>query len=91
VDKFIEQGTIIIDLLKEKDDFVKILSVRNLEFEKTKLKIIDTVFTNSGFDQFLVNAMKILVEEQNFHHVRIIFKNMRRKLTSLQNMIYGVA
>lgn len=91
VDRFLDEANVIINLLKEKEDFVKLLSVHNLKFTKTKFEIIETVFAKNGVNQYFINAMKILIDENIFYYWRSILKNMRKKITSLQNIVYGVA
>lgn len=90
IDEFIKQGTMLIDLLKDRDDFVKILATRVKGFKAQQLIIIDETFTQNGINQYLINAMKILVESSAFTYTRAIFKNMRKKLLILHNEVYGV-
>lgn len=68
VDRFLDEANVIINLLKEKEDFVNLLSVHNLKFTKTKFEIIETVFAKNGVNQYFINAMKILIDENIFYY-----------------------
>ncbi|ATZ19045.1 F0F1 ATP synthase subunit delta [Williamsoniiplasma somnilux] len=90
VDRYIAQATVLIDLLKNRNDFVQILSVRTKDFRNQQLKIVDETFAKNGVNEYLVNAMKMLVETGSFPYARAIFKSMRKKLMALQDLVYGV-
>ncbi|PPE05838.1 F0F1 ATP synthase subunit delta [Williamsoniiplasma lucivorax] len=91
VDRFLQESNVIIEALKDKEDFVKILTIQNPEFEKKKKEIIDETFTQNGVNEYFINAFKILCDEGTFSYARWILKNMRKKLLNLQNIIFGVA
>ncbi|ATZ16827.1 F0F1 ATP synthase subunit delta [Williamsoniiplasma luminosum] len=91
IDRFVTEATVIIDALKDKEDFVKILAIRSLGFEATKKEIIDQTFTKTGVNEYFINAFKILCDENTFNYARVILKNMRKKLLDFHNIIYGVA
>lgn len=89
VDEFIEQANLIVDVLKDRDQFIKILDSRNPKINKNQ--IIDRAFVDHGLNENLGNALKILAETNKFSYARIIMKHLRKKLVHLQNVLYGVA
>lgn len=90
IDSFIEQSNALIDALKGKDDFVKILTVKSHYDEIAKVKIIDETFSDFDIDENILNAMKILVEMKAFASTRTILKHLRKNLTALHDITYGV-
>jgi len=89
---FIEQCNVIVEVLKNREEFAKILNVHIdvLKSQIDKNKILDEVFLNQGFNVYLVNAMKILAREYSFEYARPIFKGVRKKLLLDLDQEYGV-
>ncbi|WP_027063553.1 F0F1 ATP synthase subunit delta [Mesoplasma seiffertii] len=90
IDDFIEQSNVLIEALKGKEDFVKILTVKSHHDEIAKVKIIDETFSSFEIDENILNAMKILVEMKAFSSTRTILKHLRKNLTALHDITYGV-
>ncbi|AUF83862.1 ATP synthase F1 subunit delta [Mesoplasma syrphidae] len=90
VDDFIEQSNALIDALKGKEDFIKILTIKSHHDELAKVKIIDETFSAFGINENILNAMKILVEMKAFSSTRTILKHLRKNLTALHDITYGV-
>ncbi|WP_026389385.1 F0F1 ATP synthase subunit delta [[Acholeplasma] multilocale] len=91
VDDFIEQSNALVEVLHDKNEFVKILTIKNdVLTEKQRVNIIDETFGQFGFDENIINAMKILVEMEAFQNARKIFKYLRRDLVDLHHLTYGV-
>ncbi|EOA07321.1 ATP synthase delta chain [Mycoplasma yeatsii 13926] len=90
VDEFIEQTDILIRVLRDKDDFAKILSFSTNEQKSRSISIIDETFTGFGFNIHLINAMKLLVEIQAFINFRDILKILYQKLLASRKIVSGI-
>ncbi|WP_031542510.1 F0F1 ATP synthase subunit delta [Mesoplasma photuris] len=90
VEPFLEQSHALVEALKDKDDFVKILTIKSSHDEAKRVAIIDETFKDFGFDIHILNAMKLMVETQTFVNARPIFKQLRKNLLILNETTYGV-
>ncbi|ATG97652.1 F0F1 ATP synthase subunit delta [Mesoplasma lactucae] len=90
--EFIEQTGVLIDLLKNNQNLVDLLSIKidtnSIDIDKDK--IIDDVFTKAGFNPYIVNAMKLLAAASEFEYARDVFKKTRRILSLKAGNEYGV-
>ncbi|WFQ93805.1 F0F1 ATP synthase subunit delta [Mycoplasma feriruminatoris] len=89
VDTYIVQVDALIQCLKDKDDFNKILAYSNNEEKKQAVLVIENTFSPFGFDIYLINALKILVENQLFINTRMILKALYKKLLAYKNIVLG--
>ncbi|WP_338970014.1 F0F1 ATP synthase subunit delta [Spiroplasma endosymbiont of Labia minor] len=90
VDKYIEQANVIVDVLKIEQNFVDILSTHDAVVDKHKrIAIIDQTFGKFEFEVYVLNALKILLEQEAFRYVRQIFKKVRKYLAKHRNILYG--
>ncbi|ATZ21322.1 F0F1 ATP synthase subunit delta [Mesoplasma tabanidae] len=90
VKKMLEQAHVLIEVLKNKNEFVDILTFKSAHDEEKRIKIIDDTFSQFNIDQDIMNAFKILVHMQAFVNARDILKKLRGNLVELDNMTYGV-
>ncbi|AAT75468.1 MULTISPECIES: F0F1 ATP synthase subunit delta [Mesoplasma] len=90
VKKMLEQAHVLIEVLKNKNEFVDILTFKSAHDEEKRIKIIDDTFSQFNIDEDIMNAFKILVHMQAFVNARDILKKLRGKLVELDNMTYGV-
>lgn len=89
VDMYVEQSSLIIDLLKNRDDFLSLLSVHTPQ-DATREKIISNVFSEKNFDKYIINALKLMVISDLAFNIRDIFKELRKKLSRHNHIQYGV-
>lgn len=90
ISNFLEQSHILIEVLKNRNDFFKLLTFKTSHDEEKRVKIIDETFSQFEIDKDIINAFKILVKMQAFSNVRQILKKLRNNLVELDNMTYGV-
>ncbi|MBY7704647.1 hypothetical protein JIY74_31120 [Vibrio harveyi] len=90
VDEFIEQTDVLIRVLRDKDDFAKILYFSTNEQKSRSISIIDETFSTFGFNIHLINAMKLLVEMQAFINFRDILKVLYQKLLDSKKIVSGI-
>ncbi|WP_434343430.1 F0F1 ATP synthase subunit delta [Mycoplasma sp. 06067-C1-B144P-99-0482-3] len=90
VDDYIIQVDALIQSLADKDDFNKLVNFSNKQQKQNAILIIEKTFTPFGFDIYLINALKILVENQLFINARMILKALYKKLLDYKNIVLGV-
>ncbi|QVK02703.1 F0F1 ATP synthase subunit delta [Mycoplasma mycoides] len=89
VDDYIIQVDALIKSLKDKDEFNKLVSFSNKQEKQDAILIIENTFSSFGFDIYLINALKILVENQLFINARMILKVLYKKLLAYKNIVLG--
>lgn len=89
VDDYIIQVDALIKSLKDKDEFNKLVSFSNKQEKQDAILIIENTFSSFGFDIYLINALKILVENQLFINTRMILKVLYKKLLAYKNIVLG--
>ncbi|ADK69382.1 F0F1 ATP synthase subunit delta [Mycoplasma mycoides subsp. mycoides] len=89
VDDYIIQVDALIKSLADKDEFNKLVTYSNKEQKKQAILIIENTFSSFGFDIYLINALKILVENQLFINTRMILKVLYKKLLAYKNIVLG--
>ncbi|ADR23812.1 ATP synthase F1, delta subunit [Mycoplasma leachii PG50] len=90
VDDYIIQVDALIQSLSDKDDFNKLVSFSNKQEKQDAILIIEKTFASFEFDIYLINALKILVENQLFINTRMILKALYNKLLDYKNIVLGV-
>ncbi|PPE06573.1 F0F1 ATP synthase subunit delta [Mesoplasma corruscae] len=90
VNLFIEQSNALVEVLKNKDDFFKILTFKTSHDEVKRINIIEETFAQFDIDEDILNSFKILVKLQAFSSVRQILKKLRNNLSSHNNIVFGV-
>ncbi|WP_434337830.1 F0F1 ATP synthase subunit delta [Mycoplasma capricolum] len=90
VDDYIIQVDALIQSLSDKDDFNKLVSFSNKQEKQDAILIIEKTFAPFEFDIYLINALKILVENQLFINTRMILKALYKKLLDYKNIVLGV-
>ncbi|AGJ91057.1 F0F1 ATP synthase subunit delta [Mycoplasma putrefaciens] len=90
VDQFIEQADVLITVLKNRDDFAMILTYTNNKQKKQSVKLIDETFSSFGFNLYIINTMKLLVEKRAFIHFRDILKILYKNLLATKKIASGI-
>lgn len=84
---YLEQTTVIINLLKQYPEYLKIISNSNILKEKRKT-VIDETFKNN-FEVHIVNTLKLLIDRNYISSTRYIFKEVRKLLNMANSVQYG--
>lgn len=90
---YVEQASVLVEILKDQDKFVAMLSAKNISDEsgEMKAKIVDETFASFSFVPEILNMMKMLSQLGEFVYARDIFKKTRKILTQAAGLAYGVA
>lgn len=89
VDIFVEQSLFIVEVFKKHPEFISLLSIHEGS-DNIRVQIIDKIFTKKDFSIEIINALKIIVERDLIFHARDIFKEVKKRLSKHQNIIFGV-
>lgn len=90
---YVEQANVLVEVLKDQDEFVGLLSAKNRSDESGQMKarMVEETFASFGFAPEILNMMKMLAQLGEFVYARDIFKKTRKILTQSAGLAYGVA
>ena len=90
---YVEQANVLVEVLKDQDEFVALLSAKNRSDESGRMKarMVEETFASFGFAPEILNMMKMLAQLGEFVYARDIFKKTRKILTQSAGLAYGVA
>ncbi|SYV94967.1 ATP synthase F1, delta subunit, partial [Mycoplasma putrefaciens] len=67
-----------------------ILTYTNNKQKKQSVKLIDETFSSFGFNLYIINTMKLLVEKRAFIHFRDILKILYKNLLATKKIASGI-
>ncbi|WP_342268834.1 ATP synthase F1 subunit delta [Spiroplasma endosymbiont of Aspidapion aeneum] len=88
--EYIEYSEVILTIFRNYgNDLERILVKRKSHIDEMTIKFIDSSFGKYIKEKKLVNALKLIIDNNLIHFIKVIFKSVLKDLLLLQNRVEG--